>query len=223
MEIGQWINALILGACFLVLFGLAELLYHFVKVKAELTRKLVHAGTGFLTLLFPLMLHNHWLVLLLCSLFAIILLLSLKFGLLPSINAIDRKSYGSLAYPVAVYGCYLAYEYAHRDLIFFYLPILALAICDPVAALCGRRWPKGVYTISGHKKTLMGSACFLFSFCVLSTVLYYLQNSMLPTTPFILFTLVAGVTSALVEAISGRGLDNLTIPGAVLLVMFGML
>ncbi|MBI3239032.1 MAG: phosphatidate cytidylyltransferase, partial [Flavobacteriia bacterium] len=59
----DWINAAILSVSFLALFGIAELLYHFAHVKVELTRKLVHLGTGVLTLLFPLMLSNHWFVL----------------------------------------------------------------------------------------------------------------------------------------------------------------
>ncbi|MBI3234471.1 MAG: phosphatidate cytidylyltransferase, partial [Bacteroidetes bacterium] len=54
------INTLILSGMFLTLFGLAEVLYHFFKVKAELTRKLVHFGTGLLTFLFPLILSSHW-------------------------------------------------------------------------------------------------------------------------------------------------------------------
>jgi phytol kinase len=85
------INTAMLAGAFLALFGLAELLYHYLNVKAELTRKLVHAGTGLLTLLFPVMLNNHWLVLLLCSAFAVILLLSLRFNLLRSINAMTAN------------------------------------------------------------------------------------------------------------------------------------
>src|ERR1700741_4724092 len=96
------INTIILACSFLALFGLAEFIYHTFKVRAELTRKLVHFGTGILTLLFPVMLNNHWLVLFLCGSFALILMVSLKFNLLKSINAIDRKSHGSISYPISV-------------------------------------------------------------------------------------------------------------------------
>ena len=130
-------SPLVLGLCFLALFGLAEFLYHKQKVKAEITRKIVHVGTGLLTLLFPIFLHDQWQVLFLCTAFLLILLASLQFKLLPSINSIDRVSHGSILYPVAVYGCYLAYSYADKGLFFFYLPILTLAICDPLAALIG--------------------------------------------------------------------------------------
>src|SRR5438309_317623 len=105
------LNTIILASSFLALFGVAEVLYHFFKVRAEFTRKIVHVGTGLLSLLFPLMLSNHWYVLFLCASFGLILVLSLKFNLLKSINAIDRESVGSLAYPVSVYCSYLAFDY----------------------------------------------------------------------------------------------------------------
>ncbi|MBX9450243.1 MAG: hypothetical protein KL787_11230 [Taibaiella sp.] len=95
-------NAFILAACFLGLFVIAEVIYRLFHVKAEYTRKLVHTGTGLLALLFPVLLSSHWAVLILCAAFALILTISLQYKFLPSINAIERRSVGSLAYPAAV-------------------------------------------------------------------------------------------------------------------------
>lgn len=204
---------LLLALSFLGLFGIAEFLYHSRKVKAEITRKIVHVGTGILTLLFPLLLHNHWEVLLLCGSFLILLLASLRFKLLPSINAIDRVSHGSILYPIAVYGCYLAYSYAHKGLIMFYLPILTLAICDPVAALVGKRYPFGRYRIGASQKTLAGSFAFFISCCVITILClyfrptpYFSMESILPVV-FLIAT-----TTAAVEAMSTKGTDNIFVP-----------
>src|SRR5690606_21713832 len=142
----------LLAGCYLTLFALGELLYHVLSVKVEITRKLVHAGTGLLALLFPVLLNSHWWALLLCASFAAILICSLRFGFLQSINAIDRRSVGSLVYPIAVYGCYLSYSYQGHQYIYFYLPIMVLAISDPLAALCGKRWPWVPYRIGGATK-----------------------------------------------------------------------
>ncbi len=135
--------AALLTLSFLALFGTAELLYHKLHVPVELTRKGVHTGTGLLTLLFPVLLHSHWTVLFLCASFGLLLLASIRFHFLPSINAIERESVGSLAYPVAVYGCYLAFLQYDCQYLYFYLPILILTFCDPIAALVGRKWPIG--------------------------------------------------------------------------------
>ncbi|MEN0047927.1 MAG: phosphatidate cytidylyltransferase, partial [Bacteroidota bacterium] len=149
------LNILYLALAFLALFASAEWLYHKRGVKAEVTRKYVHIATGLLTMLFPLMLENHWLVLLLCGSFLLILIASLRFNLLPSINAVDRKTSGSLMYPIIVYGCYLVYS-RYDQFMFYYIPILILALCDPIAAFVGMNYPVGKYQTFGKTKTWSG-------------------------------------------------------------------
>ena len=224
----QIVITLVLGLSFLILFGIAELLYHYANIKAEITRKTVHIGTGILTLLFPVLLENHWSVLFLCSSFALILFLSLKYNLLKSINAIGRKSYGSISYPVAVYTCFcfFAWNRDHRPeagngYILFYLPILILAICDPVAALCGRRWPYGTYRVRKETKTLVGSSLFFITAFLISFLLLVLLNN---TQHAILQTLIASaliaLTTTVTEALCTKGTDNLFIPFTALFSLY---
>jgi dolichol kinase len=207
-----------LSACFIGLFCLSELIHRTTSAKVEHTRKLVHFGTGILTLMFPAFLTSSWSVFALCASFAAILLLSLKYTFLPSINAIDRKSYGSILYPVAVYVCFLLYEYQHHDRMFFYAPILVLAISDPMAALFGKRWPKGKFTIGKGSKTLMGCSAFAVSAFLVLTGLSFLFNQEISFMKAYELLLVA-MGATMVEAISGRGTDNLTIPLSVVCLL----
>jgi phytol kinase len=216
---GDLLNTLLLGFSFLLLFAMGELMYHSFKVQAELTRKFTHVGTGLLTMLFPLLLCNHWLVLLLCSVFALILLLSIRYNLLKSINAIDRDSVGSLAYPVSVYICYLAFEYYQYSYYYFYLPILILAFCDPFAALSGKKWPLGRYKVGNEYKTLMGSTMFFISAVLLQMVVLFLLDFDVWSVRVFVVSLVVALFSSLTEAFSKRGYDNLTIPLIVLLTL----
>lgn len=213
----ETLNTLILAVSFLLLFLFAEILYHLFKIKVELTRKLVHTGTGLLTLLFPVMLHNQWLVLLLCSSFAIILILSFRFDVLKSVNAIQRESVGSLAYPVAVYGCYLAFIYFDEQRMYFYLPILVLAVCDPVAALTGKKWPWGRYYNGKDYKTLVGSFLFLLSAWLISSALFYFSGIEWSMLQELSAGFIIALVSSFAEAFSRKGYDNITIPAAVLL------
>ena len=220
------INTILLSTAFLGLFGLAELLYHYGKVKVEWTRKLVHIGGGLTTLLFPLLLDNHWLVLLLCASFVLILATSLKFGLLPSINAIDRKSVGSLVFPAAVYGCYIANDLFQQQAsgmaesnLFFYLPILTLAISDPLAAFVGKRWPYGKYGISGGVKTVSGSLAFLISALLIACGGLYAQVAWLSVAQIMSFGIMTALAATIAEAFTGKGWDNITIPGTVILCL----
>jgi len=216
----DWIHILWLSAAFLALFGTAEFLYHVLKVKAEISRKFVHLFTGVLTLLFPLFLQNHWSVLILCVSFAVILLLSLRFGFLPSINAIDRPSLGSLLYPLAVYLAFLFYVYNYHQQVYFYLPILTLAVCDPMAALLGKRFPYGKFKVGCGHKTILGCTAFLLTSIVLT--LFLLMNSesiAFNRENFLLTSVLVAISSTIAEAFSGKGWDNLTIPLTVMGVM----
>ncbi|MEQ1552631.1 MAG: hypothetical protein ABL929_00560 [Ferruginibacter sp.] len=207
------LNTIILGASFLLVFDIAELLYHKANIKVELTRKFVHVGSGFIALLFPIMLSNHWFVLFLSTSFLIILALSTRYKMLQSINGISRYSVGSLAFPMAIYLCYVAFAY-YESSILFYLPILILAICDPLAALVGKRWPLGKYSTTKESKTLMGSAAFFVSAVLITLLLMYLlhDNTHYPILAALFVALIATFT----EAVSKNGYDNINVPTIVL-------
>jgi phytol kinase len=217
----QFIHCLWLGACFLALFSTGEILYHKFGVRAEYTRKLIHLGTGVLTLLFPVFLRSHWFVLLLCGLFALILLTSLKYNLLKSINAIDRKSHGSISYPAAVYGTFLFYDFFSGDQpqkAYFYIPVLMLAVCDPIAALSGKRWPWKPFQVGSGKKTLTGSLMFFVSATLLSGILLYTLSSTTGIS-LVALSLLLGAFGAFTEAMSRNGFDNLLIPCIAIVVL----
>jgi phytol kinase len=207
------LNTIVLGASFLLVFGIAELLYHKANIKVELTRKFVHVGCGLIALLFPIMLSNHWFVLFLSTSFLIILALSTKYKMLQSINGISRYSVGSLAFPIAIYLCYVAFAY-YESRILFYLPILILAICDPLAALVGKRWPLGKYSTTKESKTLMGSAAFFVSAVLITLLLMYLLHD--NTHYQILAAMLIALVATFTEAVSKNGYDNINVPTIVL-------
>lgn len=209
---------LLLACCFLALFGFAEFLYHKRKLGAEWTRKIVHIGTGLLTLLFPVFLDSHWQVLFLCGSFLVILLASLQFHFLPSINGIDRRSYGSILFPIVVYGCFLVYVLEEKGTLLFYLPILIMAICDPVAAFFGKKYPYGSYRVGRGIKTLSGSAAFFVSCFLVTAATFYLFDMNVTSTVAVLLVLVP-VVATVSEAVGSKGTDNFTLPASVLLTL----
>ncbi len=205
----ELINMSIYSGCFLALFGIAEILYHKLKVYVEITRKTVHLGTGLITLSFPLFLETHWSVLILTISFVVILTLSKKYNLLKSINGIRRTSRGSILYPIIIYTTYWIYT-LFDDVLFFYLPILILAVCDPIAALTGKKWPKGKFKIFSETKTMMGSTCFFIS-CILVTFSFVIPLRQ-DWIEIFFVTIFISLVTTVVEASSVRGWDNLFIP-----------
>ncbi|MDQ3072558.1 MAG: phosphatidate cytidylyltransferase [Bacteroidota bacterium] len=214
---GNLLFTLIFGAAFLALFGLAELLYHKMFVRAEHTRKMVHAVGGIIALLFPVYFTDHWPVLVLSAAFALMLLLSRSFKLLPSINAVDRHTLGSIMFPIAVYGCFLAYYYSGK-VTFFYHPVLILALADPAAALVGKCWPSGTYRVGKETKSLSGSLAF-FTVAVTASALILARTNFMESEFWLVVFASAAVTT-LTEGISRNGLDNLTIPLGALAVLW---
>jgi phytol kinase len=207
----------LIGGLVLVLFGIGELLHHYTGVKPEYTRKLIHAGTGFVTLLCPLLIDNQWYIFGLCLSFAMLLILSLRLGFLKSINNIGRESYGSVSYAIAVYFCFLVFTW-QNDNLFFFLPILILALADPLAALKGKRWDYGKFTIYKETKTITGGITFFIVAFIISATCIYIHTGY-ELNSIIWVPLVISIVSALTEAFTENGLDNITIPLVVIILM----
>ncbi len=212
---------------YLLLFASAELIYRLGKVKGEYTRKYVHVGSGLIGFAFPFYFTSHWWVLALGIAFLALLVVSFRIpGLLPSINAVERFTTGSLLYPVAVYLSFLAYVH-FRHLAYFYLPVGIMAIADPVAALVGRRWGKRKFTLWGDSKSWVGSAAFfLTAFAVALLVSFLPDLTGLHSASFTNYLLIScffiALVATLAELVGVKGTDNLTIPVAVILALVGI-
>jgi len=202
---------------FLLLFLTSEIIYYSLKCKVETSRKFVHFASGIICLSFPFYINNHWLVLILCSGFMLLLFVSKKIKLLKSINNIDRKSHGSLLFPVSVYCCFLAFQYHQNEMIYFFLPILTLAICDPLASLIGKKYPFWKFKNGKDFKTISGSIAFFVS-CFFIVYVVYNCNE-ITFFNLLLRSFCISIIATLVEAFSKKGKDNLFIPISVLVML----
>lgn len=222
--IQDWLTLIQLSALFIALFAMAEILYHLCRVRAEYTRKIVHAGTGLLTLLFPLCFHHLWQVMIICTAFLILLTGSMRLGFLRSINAVTRTTSGSLLYPVIVIFVFAFYQYMQRSsllfdaLLYFYLPILLMAICDPVAALAGGFYKKSHPGLIG--KTWAGSFSFFIAALLISAVLYNLFSIDVRSMSILLYAIITAIVTMITERLSKKGWDNFTIPAIVMLFLY---
>ncbi len=217
---------LIFSTCFLALFATAELLYMKAGMAAEFTRKIVHAGTGFLTLGFPIFFYSAWQVIIICSMFLLLLLLSKTTGTLKSINNVNRKTYGSLLYPIIVVIVFLYYDYmlisddSQKPLLHFYIPVLVMAVADPAAAIAGnwykKRWRKK------NGKTFFGSAWFFATAFLISFTLVLLLSNEYSILAIAAWSLLLASLTSITERVSGNGWDNFTIPLAAIIVLYLM-
>ncbi|MBI1305164.1 MAG: phosphatidate cytidylyltransferase [Bacteroidetes bacterium] len=212
------VHTLILGGLYLALFAIAELLYHKLKVTAEHTRKIVHVFSGLIALSFPVFIDSIPLVGVLCGGFLLILIWSMRFDKLHSIHKVDRKTYGSILFPIVVFACYIIANQL-EDRLYFYMPLIILAVCDPLAALVGKKFPIGKFSIGGSVKTVMGSAVFILSaFLItmfLSSITWYDMNEITTFT-----ALAVAVATGIAEGVTHRGYDNISVPLTAVLVLY---
>jgi len=209
----------LVGISFLLIFN--ELNYHRLKVKGEFTRKFAHFLATLAVIPFPYIFTSHWQVLILASVFFFVLLISKRIKQLKSIHDIERKSMGSYLLPLSIYVTFLISDSIGNKFIYI-LPMLILAICDPMAAILGTNIENynGKIKIFGRKlaKTYLGSGAFLVTSFIISIIAFYFHFKIFDLKTFWLAMAVA-VTGTLAELISWRGSDNLTIPLSVVMVL----
>lgn len=207
----DYLTILAFSGIFLVLFVIAEIAYHYFKLNVGYTRKFVHVMTGLIALNFPIYFTQPLDLILLCTMFAVILITSKKLGLLPSINAIDRVSRGSVLYPIIVIICFL-FQYYKNDYIYFFLPILVLALADPMAEYFGKRFKYKPFSVFGNSKTVSGSLAFLITAMLTSVICLLFEDSDIGLAMILLSGISIAALTTIGEAISIKGFDNFFIP-----------
>ncbi|NLE35669.1 MAG: phosphatidate cytidylyltransferase [Bacteroidales bacterium] len=199
-----------------------ELFYRRLNPPGEITRKLAHFSSLLATMPFPYIFPSHWYVLVLAVLFAAVLFTTRRGKLLKSIHDIDRRSMGSYLLPISVYITFLGADLLDNKILYI-LPILILAVCDPLAAILGINIKTFNHKISifGLKlnKTWLGTSAFLSSSFIISLIALFYFRGVFDLKTFWLALLVAVVTM-LAELVSWRGSDNLSIPLSALLVLY---
>lgn len=202
---------------FLLLFIIAEISYK-KGADVELTRKFVHFGGAFVTIFFPFIFTSHFTVLILAVMFAGILLLTKKSGLLQSVHGVTRKSQGAFYHPIAIYICFLYAQLLNQPW-FYVIAILILAISDASAALVGKNYGAKEYVVEiGTRKTVEGSITFfLTSFLI--THLILLLATPAGRVESVLIALLISIIVTIFEGVSLKGADNLFIPLAVIFIL----
>ena len=204
-----------------LLLVFTEIIYRRLRVKGEVTRKFAHFTATLSTITFPYLFDDHLYVLFMAIIFFLILYISRNGVQLKSIHDIERVSVGSYLLPVAIYLTFLI-SFNFNERLFFILPILILAICDPIAGILGLEVQKYNHKIRIFgwklKKTWLGSVSFLISSFMISIIALYFNRMVLDLKTFWLALGIA-VIATLAELISWRGSDNLFIPMSVLLML----
>ncbi len=213
----------------LLVFGLttfivvAELVRKALRWSPEVLRKLVHISTGVLIFFAPTIFNSGIPAILLAVIFITVNFTAIELGLLKGMHGTNRRSYGTVYYPLSFLILVLLCWDTIPQIIS--ISILVLGLSDAAAAIVGESLSSPhVYYLTSDKKSLEGSAAmFVTTFLVvaflLSTSLGLNGTLALNFFPRFSCTVQAALVALAVslfatawEAISSKGLDNLTIP-----------
>ncbi|MFN7864902.1 MAG: diacylglycerol/polyprenol kinase family protein, partial [bacterium] len=199
-----------LVACYLVvLILIAEKLKSLFSANGEITRKVVHIGTGNVILFAWWLNIPAWVGISAAILAATIAILSYFFPILPSLNSVGRRSWGTFFYAVSI-GVLVAYFWPISHPEYAAMGILIMALGDGFAALVGQNFGQHPYKIFGSGKSLEGSLTMLVISFLVSLIILSFINGINP--PIILVSLLTAIGATILETFSKLGIDNLTVP-----------
>lgn len=200
-----------------LLVTIAELLSRLIRDDPEITRKVVHIGSGNVIILAWWLKISTQVIVSAAVIAAAIALISYFTPILPSINSVGRMSLGTLFYAVSIgilAACFWD-NYPQCTAV----GILVMAWGDGMAAIIGQRFGKHTYQVWEITKSWEGSLTMTAtSYLVTGLILWLTQGSSWQTW---VSALVVAIVATALEAVSKFGIDNLTVPlGSAILCFY---
>lgn len=180
-------------------------------VSVEITRKGVHIAVGMWALP-TLILFDHWTWAIVPPLvFALLNALSLRYRFFTAIE-VQERTLGTVYFPLAFAGLLALFWPAGRPEIAAG-GLMAMTWGDAMASIVGKAYGQRSYEIWGQRKTWLGSlTCFSWSFLAITLSLRLLGAGRYNPPQALLHALLAALVAAVVEGLSPKGTDNLTVP-----------
>lgn len=182
------------------------------KLHLELQRKLLHIALGLVSLSFPLIFNHTWEVAVL-MLISFLVLLSLHYipllrkTLGESVYGVNRSWAGGTLFAAIIVVLFYA---SHNNYALYAGPLLVVTFSDAFAAIIGVQYGKKHYTIFGSQKSVEGTlSFFVTAFCSTFLLLLTQHYSILRSAHI---AILVAFSTTLTELISGKALDNITIP-----------
>ncbi|GFE70465.1 diacylglycerol/polyprenol kinase family protein [Chroococcus sp. FPU101] len=187
----------------------AERLKRYYSSNSELTRKVVHIGTGNVILLAWWLKIPAWVGISAAVIAALVAIVSYFVPILPSINSVGRKSLGTFFYAVSI-GVLVAWFWQIQQYHFAAIGILIMSYGDGLAAIVGQRFGKHPYRVWGNQKSWEGSLTMTgISFIVTALLLLSVYGNL---GIIWLIAFMIALNATILESFSMWGLDNLTVP-----------
>ena len=171
----------------------------------EALRKIIHIGIGPIIPIAIFLKIDQSSALFFTGIISLIVFLNYKYRIFPTIEDVERKSYGTLFYCLSLF--ILIYLFWDKDPYALIAGFFIMTFGDGLAGLIGKSFNSNSWIIFKQKKSLFGTlTMFLTSFIVVSSLGYAQQNT------FNLNYSTIAFFATLLEQFSVLGIDNLIVP-----------
>ncbi len=171
----------------------------------EIVRKIIHIGVGPLIPIAQFLKINQNSALIFTGIISLMVFLNYKYKLFPTIEDVERKSYGTLFYCLSLF--ILIYIFWDKDPYALISGFFIMTFGDGLAGLVGKSFNSKSWICFKQKKSFFGTlTMFLTSLIVVCSIGYTQKNSL----NLNYFTIALFAT--LLEQFSVLGIDNFIVP-----------
>lgn len=189
----------------------------FEKRGKEASRKFIHIMLGNWWFIAMYFFTNVWFAIFVPITFVIINYISYKRDLIKVMEREEQDGLGTVYYAITLLILAILSFGIYQKPILGLIPTLIMAYGDGLAAVIGKLVKSKTYHIGETTKSIAGSIT-MFIISMILIVLYFLYMG----TPFINTLQIAVIMSfavTIIEAVSTKGIDNISVPISVLIMM----
>ena len=191
---------------YIIIVFLISIIYKsFNPNNKEVFRKIIHIGIGPLIPFAKFLDIDQTSALYFTGLVSFLTFINYKSKLFPTIEDVDRKSYGTLFYCLSLF--ILIYLYWNKDPTSLIAGFFIMTFGDGLAGLIGKNFQSKSWIFFNQKKSFIGTVTmFITSFIVVFGLSYFQRY------PFNINFITISLISTVLEQFSIFGIDNLIVP-----------
>ncbi len=190
----------------------------FEKRGEEASRKFIHIMLGNWWLIAMYFFTNVWFAIFVPITFVIINYVSYKRGIIKVMEREQQDGLGTVYYAIALLILAIVSFGIYQKPILGLVPNLVMAYGDGFAAVVGKWIKSKTYQIGETKKTLAGSIT-MFAISLICIGGFLIATTTFALWQIIVISIVMASIATIVEAISGKGIDNISVPISMLIML----
>ena len=197
---------LVIALWITIVLIIASLCKKYFPKKEELSRKIIHIGTGPVILLASLFDIPKNIAFLSALFITLGLGINYQYRLLPAIEDVERKSFGTIAYGISITLLLALFWPRYESSIS--IGVLSMAFGDGLAGLIGRSINSPKWSVLGQSKSIAGTLTMGSVVAITTATISTINHLEIQSIEIIIISLIA----TFLEQISPWGIDNITVP-----------